>query len=279
MRAISSTSCLLLAGVERTCYSPFVLLRDSTWTGTRVLGLSFFGDLHPKADGEFDPTACYIGVRPVTVAFWSKRTYSTAGGHTLLESTTDFTQSTTGFALFPDDSACAGIQAAIKGDLGETANCYGQPTSGVWHHFALVFGKTQSAGVQVALYLDGVLQSPTRSLAASTNTNDFGNNSRLFSQGGTTMFDSGQLDDLRIYKTALTAADIQQIYRSAALLSLAVSPASVSIPSGTAQRFTATGTYADGSRRDLTNWVTWSSFCNCKTGPYRQPRCRLKSSS
>jgi uncharacterized membrane protein len=133
-----------------------------------------------------------------------------------LESTPDFTQSTTGFAVFPDDSACGGIQAVIKGNVGETANCYDQPSSGVWHHFALIFDKTQSAGNQVALYLDGVLQSPTRSLAASTNTNDFGNNSLwLFSQGGTSGFDSGQLDDLRIYKTALTATEIEQIYDKA----------------------------------------------------------------
>ncbi|HEX8798088.1 MAG TPA: LamG-like jellyroll fold domain-containing protein, partial [Terriglobales bacterium] len=195
-----------------------------------------------------------------TVVFWSKRTYSTAGGHALLESTADFTQSSTGLAFFPDDSTCAGIQAAIKGDVGVTANCYGQPSSGVWHHFALVFDKTQSAGDQVVLYVDGVFQNPTRTLSASTNTNDFGNNPIwLFSRGGTGMFDSGQLDDLRLYKVALHAAEIQRIYHSAALISLVVSPASVSIPSGTALRFTATGTYADGSRRDLTSLVSWSS--------------------
>jgi uncharacterized membrane protein len=206
------------------------------------------------------PAINLSSTRAVTVAFWSKRTYSTAGGHALLESTADFTKSTTGFAVFPDDSACAGIQIAIKGDVGETANCYGQPTSGVWHHFVLVLDKTQSAGNQVALYADGVLESPTRNLAASTNTNDFGNNSIwLFSQGGTGMFDSGQLDDLRIYNVALTAAEIQHFYRSGALVSLVVSPASVSIPSGTVQRFTATGIYGDGSRHDLTSSVTWSS--------------------
>jgi uncharacterized membrane protein len=196
----------------------------------------------------------------VTVAFRSKRIYSRTGGHALLQSTIDFTQSTTGFAVFPDDSTCAGIQAAIKGDVGVTANCYGQPSSGEWHHFALVFDKTQSAGDQVALYVDGVFQNPTRSLSASTNSNDFGNNPIwLFLRGGTGMFDSEQIDDLRLYKVALHAAEIQRIYHGAALISLVVSPASVSIPSGTAHRFTATGTYADGSRRDLTSSVSWSS--------------------
>src|SRR5215469_1656290 len=91
------------------------------------------------------PAINLSSTRAMTVAFWSKRTYSTAGGHTLLESTADFTRSTTGFAVFPDDSTCGGIQAAIQGDVGETANCYVQPSSRVWHHFALVFDKTQSA--------------------------------------------------------------------------------------------------------------------------------------
>jgi hypothetical protein len=149
----------------------------------------------------------------VTIAFWSKRTYSTVGGHTLLESTPNYGQSTTGFALFPDDSACGGIEAVIKGDAGETANCYGQPTSGMWHHITLVFDKTQSAGNQVALYLDGALQNPTRSLAASTNTNDFGNNPiYVFSRAGTTMFDSGRVEDLRVYAAALTSSQVQQLY-------------------------------------------------------------------
>ena len=151
----------------------------------------------------------------VSIAFWSKRSYSTMGGHVLLESTLDFTQSTTGFVLFPDDSSCAGIQVAIKGDVGETANCYSQPTSGAWHHLVLVLDKTQSAGNQVRLYVDGVRQNPTRSLAASTNTNYFGINPLyLFSRAGTTMYDNGMIDDLRVYPRALTTSQIQEIYSS-----------------------------------------------------------------
>jgi hypothetical protein len=151
----------------------------------------------------------------VTIAFWSERAYSTAGGHALIESTVDFARSATGFALFPDDSTCSGIQAAMRGDIGETANCYSQPTSGAWHHFALVLDKGQSAGNQVALYVDGVLQNPTRCLAASTNTNDFGKNPiYLFSRAGATMYDSGKVDDLRVYATALSGSQVQQLYNT-----------------------------------------------------------------
>lgn len=44
----------------------------------------------------------------------------------------------------------------------------------------------------------------------------------------------------------------------AALVSLAVSPGNATIPNGDAQRFSAVGTYADGTTRDLTALVTWS---------------------
>ncbi len=45
----------------------------------------------------------------------------------------------------------------------------------------------------------------------------------------------------------------------AALVSIAVTPASPSVALGTAQQFMATGTYSDASTQDLTASVTWSS--------------------
>jgi hypothetical protein len=43
------------------------------------------------------------------------------------------------------------------------------------------------------------------------------------------------------------------------LVSIAVTPTSPSIAVGTKQQFTATGTYSDGSKQDLTNSATWTS--------------------
>jgi len=45
----------------------------------------------------------------------------------------------------------------------------------------------------------------------------------------------------------------------AVLVSIAVGPAAPSIAKGTLQPFTATGTYSDGSSKDLTTAVTWTS--------------------
>jgi Big-like domain-containing protein len=46
---------------------------------------------------------------------------------------------------------------------------------------------------------------------------------------------------------------------NATLASIAITPASPTVPLGLLQQFTATGTYSDGSTADLTNSVTWAS--------------------
>jgi hypothetical protein len=46
---------------------------------------------------------------------------------------------------------------------------------------------------------------------------------------------------------------------AAVLVSITISPVSPSVPIGRAQKFTAVGTYSDGSNRGITNSVTWAS--------------------
>ena len=179
------------------------------------------------------PLINFTQTRAVTVALWTNRTYSTGGGHTLFEATTNFNNSTTGFALFPDSASCGGIEADLRGNVGYVANCYSQPSSGVWHHLAVVYDKTQTGGNEVTLYLDGVFQPANWSLYSSTNTNAFGNNPiYLFSRGGASEFNSGIADDLRVYNSALTASQIQQIYNAGNLQgTLSASPATLNFGS------------------------------------------------
>ena len=206
------------------------------------------------------PAIDLSGTQAVTVALWTNRSYSTSGGHVLFEDSINYSNSTTGFAVFPDDNTCNGIRAALRGNLGNVGNCYSQPSSGVWHHLAVVFDKSQTGGDEVKFYVDGVLQAVNRSLNASTNTNNFGNNPiYLYSRAGSTQFSSGNIDDLRIYNSALKAEQIQELYSNPGLVSIAVTPTNPSIAVGKQQQFTATGTFSDGSRKDLTSSVTWTS--------------------
>jgi hypothetical protein len=171
--------------------------------------------------------------KAVTVTFWAKRTYSTSGGHILLEATANYNNSTTGFGFFPDDSDCQGIQASVHGDVGYTAMCYRQPSSAVWHHIAVIYDKSKTGAAEVTLYIDDVLQSPTGYTYISSNTNSFGNNRiYLFSRGGVSEFDSGVLDDLRLYASALSASEIAQIYNFGAC-KLTANPTSVAFPNTT----------------------------------------------
>lgn len=75
----------------------------------------------------------------------------------------------------------------------------------------------------------------------------------------------GQASTLGTGTTAITAKQdsitgtTQLTVTAATLVSVAVTPATPSIPKGTNQQFKATGTYTDGSEVDLTTSVTWRS--------------------
>src|SRR5579875_2136636 len=211
------------------------------------------------------PAIDLSGTSAITVMAWVNRTYSTVGGHVLWEGSANFNSSTTGFGFFPDDGPDCGnsapLMAGVRGDVGYTLNCYTQPSSGVWHHIALIYDKTQPGGSAVALYIDGVLQTPVLNYYTATNTNTFGDNAiYLFSRGGTQQFNAGEMDDLRVYNRALSVSEIQQVYEMGnTLKSIAVTPATASIAQGQRQQYTATGTYNDGSTLDLTKSAGWTS--------------------
>jgi hypothetical protein len=166
------------------------------------------------------PATDLSATNAVSVAFWVKRTYTTSGDSVLFEASKSYLGSETGFALLPDDEACHGIQAALRGNEGITANCYAQPSSGVWHHFAIVYDKSQTGGNAVAFYVDGALQNPSWNLSSATNTNNFGNDPiYLLSRAGSSKFSSGTISDLRIYDSPLTAEQVQQISKDTTLAS------------------------------------------------------------
>jgi hypothetical protein len=189
------------------------LFNGLTWGGGKIGG----GITANAAFKQFAriPVVDLSGTNAVTVSLWSKRIYSQAGGHVLFEASDNYSNSSTGFVFLPDDETCQGIQIALRGNVGYTASCYNQPSSKVWHHLAVVFDKSQTGGNAIAFYVDGSIQTPTRSLQAATNTNKFGKDPvYLFSSGGTTQFDSGAMDDLNIYSRALTESQVQQTYQA-----------------------------------------------------------------
>lgn len=216
------------------------------------------------------PSIDLSNTQAVTVAAWVNRTWTGSSVQALMESSSNFNSSTTGFGFFPNDSGDCGVTSAIlsgvHGSAGYALNCYAPPSSGAWHHIAMVFDKSQAGSKQVGLYIDAVPQTPVASPYTASNTDKFGNNPiYLFARGGSQVFSSGIMDDLRIYNRALTASEIGQLYSlvagngNAALQTITVTPVSVVMnPNGT-QQFIATGHYSDGTTKNLSSSVTWTS--------------------
>ena len=99
--------------------------------------------------------------------------------------------------------------------------------------------------------ITSTVQWSSDTLAVATISNDATTQglASSFTQGGATITAaSGSVTG----STTLTVT-------SAALVSLAITPATPSIAFGTTQQFTATGTFTDGSTQDLTSTATWSS--------------------
>jgi len=80
----------------------------------------------------------------------------------------------------------------------------------------------------------------------------------LGSQGLATAVAAGSTT-IRCSSNQITATTTLTVTSGPVLQSIAVSPGSPSIALGYGQQFTATGTYSDGSTRDLTSTVTWKS--------------------
>ena len=139
------------------------------------------------------PAINLSGTGTVTVAAWVNRTY-TAGRDVLLEFSPNYNGSATGFGSFADSSFCGGDRGFLaRGRRVDNVACYTQPSSGVWHHLAVVYDKTQAGSNAVNLYIDGVLQTATSRPYTSTNGNNFGNNALyFFSRGGSQLFSAGE---------------------------------------------------------------------------------------
>jgi hypothetical protein len=103
----------------------------------------------------------------------------------------------------------------------------------VWHHFGLVYDKSKAGLGEVTLYIDGILQTLSSSLSISNNSNEFGNNPLyLFSRDGSSQFDSGALDEFALFNSALTSAQITNIFENGVTgtCQLTATPGSITLP-------------------------------------------------
>ena len=121
------------------------LVNGVTWTTGKVGGAITANGTNQYVS---IPAINFSATAAVSIAMWVNRTYSKVGGHTLLENSTNYNLTTTGFGLFPDDTSCGDIMGGVHGNVGFSINCFTQPTSGAWHHIVAIYDKSQAGNAR-----------------------------------------------------------------------------------------------------------------------------------
>jgi len=104
-------------------------------------------------------------------------------------------------------------------------------------------------------YSDGSTQNLTNSVTWSSSNTSV---ATISATGLATGVGTGS-STIQAASGSITGSTTLNVTAAVVLSSITVTPANPSIRKGTTQQFTATGNYSDGSRRDLTNLVTWRS--------------------
>lgn len=145
----------------------------------------------------------------ITIAFWMKWNAFQNDDKLAFEFSSNFNNSTTGFLIDPDESSSGKFWISVHGNAGYNNAAFTRPSAGVWHHYAFVLNKGATAASEVTPYVDGIAVPYTKSAYSVDNTNSFGSNTLfVMSRNGSSLFGAGSLDDVRIYTTALSAAQI-----------------------------------------------------------------------
>ena len=176
----------------------------------------------------FDGTNDYIGTNnidlsgtnKVTVILWAKiLNYRevVGGANSLFEFSSNYNNTTGGFNIsFGDDSSVAfagvyPITLAVKGNTNYNFATFSKTLVNdlAWHHWACILDKSQS-GLEVSLYIDGILRSPLITSIAN-NTNNFDNTNLYVANRA---FSNINLSNLQLYNRVLTQQEILQNYNA-----------------------------------------------------------------
>ncbi len=148
----------------------------------------------------------------VTVAFWMNWSAYADDDHLAVEFTPNFNDRNAGLLVNPNSSNGGGqFEAGVRGDGGYNQVLFARPSAGVWHHYAFVLNKAADAGLEITPYVDGVAVPYTKP-NNSENLNAFGkDNLFLASRNGSALFGPGTLDEVRVYRRALDASEVQAL--------------------------------------------------------------------
>jgi hypothetical protein len=199
-------------------------ISGNTRNGTLVNGVAFTSNYEGILT--FDGTNDYISTDTinlsstniVTVSFWAKiENYRQVVGNSncIIEFSSNYNNTSGGFNIsYGDDSAVSfggvyPITLAIKGNAGYNFATFSKTLVNDldWHHWVCILDKSQS-GLEVSLYIDGILRTPLITFI-NNNTNNF-DNTNLFI--GNRAFGNFSLSNIQVYNRALSFSEIQENY-------------------------------------------------------------------
>jgi four helix bundle protein len=152
----------------------------------------------------------------VTLSFWLKVDSYSSDDKLAFEYTNNY-NSKNGFFVDPNASGvggCASNKFSVSMSKSNNTfweDCFTRPSAGAWHHYVVVFNRSTPANT---VYVDGVAQSLSTVLHNSSAMGNFDNSTLYFmSRGLSSLNTAGSLDEVRVYKRALSAAEAGAQYR------------------------------------------------------------------
>ena len=152
-----------------------------------------------------------------TVSFWYKVANDTASdSDVMLELSSNFNNNDGTFVIFPHSISYSGkFAVGIQDSVGTSkyrVESVSRPSVGVWHHYSVILNNSTTLG-DIVIYIDNVLQTTGVELNIKDQSSNLKTDTLYFmSRGGSSLFEDGILDDVRIYNRALSANEIKQLY-------------------------------------------------------------------
>ncbi len=155
------------------------------------------------------------GTNKLTIEFWLKWNAYANNDALAMEFTPNFNENSGGFLVDPNAPEFGGTFGIAIGSAANRNSIFIQrPSAGVWHHYAVVIDTTAAGANVITPYVDGAPVSAQQE-GTATGQGAFANSTLyLMSRAGSALFGAGQLDQLAIYNTPLSAGTIFQHYFS-----------------------------------------------------------------
>jgi hypothetical protein len=185
------------------------LVNSPTWTTGQINGALSFNGVNQYVDGGSGPTIDNLSARTITA--WIKlNSYGESSLGRILDKGTS-----TGWAFLVNNNDISNgltFEQGFSVNMGSwgLANVL---STGTWYHVAVVYDSSSTSNVPT-FYVNGVAYAPTDTFSSPSGTavDDSTTSIKIGALFPTQRNFDGILDDVRIYNTALGAADIQAIY-------------------------------------------------------------------